>query len=100
MKYLKWILGLALFLAVFFVGFGFIARNSDVITIKMLPSWTIEPTIAQALGGAFLSGLLLGLVFLSFSLLGQKFKTGSVKRQLRRVEKEVAELKAAESLTE
>jgi len=97
MKYLKWIVGLALFLAIFFVGFGFIARNSDVIAIKMLPSCTIEPTIAQALGGAFLSGLLVGLVLLSFSLFGQKIKTGSAKRQLRQAEKEVAELRAAES---
>ena len=97
MKYLKYIIGLALFLLVLFVGFGFSVMNSDPVAIQLLPSYAIEGiSVAGALLSSFLLGLLFGVVILSFSLIGQKVKTGSAKRKLKKVEKEMESLKAAE----
>lgn len=50
--------------------------------------------MAAFMFGTFILGLASGALLLSFSLLGQKLKTGQAKRKLKKAEKEVEGLRA------
>ncbi len=69
--------------------------NSEPVSLSLLPSFQIEWSLAAIVLSAFVAGLLIGLLLVSVSLFGQKVKTGKAKRDLKKVEKEVENLRMA-----
>ncbi len=95
MKYLKYILAILILLIPALYSFGLFVMNSGAsITLKVLPSVEVTYGAATFFLLTFLSGLIVGALIVSLSLLGQKFKTGRAKRELKKVEKEVEGLRA------
>lgn len=94
MKFFKYIVSLAIFLSVVFLGFGFSVMNDDVVALSLLPSVTFDLSVAMLVFVCLIVGLLLGTLLVSISLFGQKLKTGKANRQLKKIEKEVEGLRA------
>lgn len=94
MKYFKYIFALAVTALVGFYAFALNIMNEAVISLRLFPSVELQLSTATFLLGTFVAGLLGGALIVSFSLVGQKLKTGQAKRQLKKVEKEVEGLRA------
>jgi len=95
MKYFKYIVAIAIIVLIGLYAFALNIMNSDPVTLKLFPSFEWQLSTAVFLLGTFVAGLISGALLLSFSLLGQKLKTGKAKRQLKKAEKEVEGLRAA-----
>lgn len=95
MKYFKYILTIVLLVAVIFLAVSFTFMNADPVKLSLLPSVEVEQSLALIIFISFVVGLLVGALLVSFSLIGQKLKTGKANRQLKKVEKEVEGLRAA-----
>lgn len=95
MKYFKYILTVLVLVAVVFLAVSFTIMNADPVKINLLPSVEVEQSLALVILISFVIGLFVGALLMSFSLIGQKLKTGRATRQLKKVEKEVEGLRAA-----
>ena len=92
----KFLVSLALVLFVAAFAFSVYVVNQDqFITFKYVFDIEWTANIATFLFLTFVIGMIVGALLVSFSLLGQKMKTGKANRQLKKVEKEVEGLRAA-----
>lgn len=94
MKYFKYIVAFAIIVLFGLYAFFLNLMNSDLITLKFLPSFEWQLSTATFLLGTFVLGLLSGALLVSLSLVNQKLKTGKANRQLKKIEKEVEGLRA------
>lgn len=92
---MKIILAIATIVILFFLSASVYLKNSELITLEYYFGIEWSVNVATLLLCSFLVGLFVGAMLVSFSLMGQKLKTGRAHRQLKRVEKEVEGLRAA-----
>ncbi|WP_370261294.1 lipopolysaccharide assembly LapA domain-containing protein [Limnobacter sp.] len=95
MKIVAWVVRIALFLVVL----TFSIRNTDLVTVKWLPGLEIQVQLVLALLAAFLLGAVFAWLSMLPSWLKAKRAASVANKQIERLEKEVASLKAAQSGT-
>ena len=76
MRYLAWFLKLALFV----VAVLFLARNSDMVTVRYFPGAEWQAPLFLALSIAFLAGTLLGVTAMLPQVFRQRREIAALKR--------------------
>ena len=96
MKLLKKLLFLIIGLIFLFLIITVFYSNKEVVQVSLLPSFPFSMQLGLLIVLTFLVGLICGALILFTSLMGQKVKTSMANRRLKKVEREVEGLRAAE----
>lgn len=91
---MKKLIALSLFLIFGFIAFTVNLKNPQTVTFDYYFNIHWETQLMLLLSIAFVLGLLLGALMMSFKLFASKREIGKTKRSLAKVEKEVENLRA------